>query len=257
MAPLPLQRDVLYGPIKSKRLGLSLGINLLPTTQKVCPFDCVYCHYGRTGIKTISPSGIILPAADLVLKRLEEYLKSDNAFNYITFSGNGEPLLHPDFDYITLEVKRLRDRFRPKTLIALLTNSSIITQDQKIETLKLIDLPIFKLDCGDEETFQIINRPVPEIKLEDIIKGLMEIAREIKLTIQTVFLDGKVKNYTGEIFNHWLSAIIGIKPSFIQIYSVDRPVAEGGIKMLDNRTLLSLAEEIERKTGVKTKAYLP
>ncbi len=257
MKPIPLQRDVIYGPIKSKRLGLSLGINLLLTTKKVCSFDCVYCHYGKTNVKTIRPENIDLPTTDFVLKKLEEYLKSNIAFNYITFSGNGEPLLHPDFNFIVQETKGLRDRFRPNCPLALLTNSSIIARDKKIETLKLIDLPIFKLDCGDEETFQKINRATEEIKLEGIIKGLKEIAGAIKITIQTVFIDGKIKNYAGDIFNNWLSAVIKIRPSFIQIYSVDRPVAEEGIEMLDDKILLGLAEEIEKKTGIKTKAYLP
>lgn len=256
VSPLPLQTDVIYGPVRSKRLGLSLGINLLPTTKKVCPFDCVYCHYGRTALKSESPKNADFPTPDLVLKRLEEYLKSEREFDYITFSGNGEPMLHPDFDFLVWEVKRLRDKFRPQTPIALLTNSSVVAR-QKIETGKLIDLPIFKLDCGDEETFLKINRPTPEVKLAGIIKGLKEIAREIKITIQTVFINGRVKNYADEVLNNWISAIIEIKPSFIQIYSVDRPVAEEGVLMLDNSSLFNLAAVIENKTGIKTKAFLP
>ncbi|MEO0102740.1 MAG: radical SAM protein [candidate division WOR-3 bacterium] len=257
MTPLPLQRDVIYGPIKSKRLGLSLGINLLPTTQKVCSFDCIYCHYGKTNIKTLNPKDIQFPPTDLVLKRLEWYLKSDTEFHYITFSGNGEPLLYPNFDLIVKEIKKLRDQYRPKIPIALLSNSSAIIRDKKIETLKLIDLPIFKLDAGDEETFKEINRPVSEVKLAEIVNALKVIAQEIRITIQTVLLNGRIKNFAEEALKRWFSLIQEIKPSLIQIYSVDRPVAEENVKMLDDRTLLSKAEEIERKTKIRTVAYLP
>lgn len=257
MPPLPLQRDVIYGPIKSKRLGLSLGINLLPTTQKVCSFDCIYCHYGKTNIKTLDPKDIQFPPIDLVLKKLEWYLKSDIEFHYITFSGNGEPFLYPDFDTIVLAIKELRDRYRPKTPIALLSNSSVITRDKKITTLKLINLPIFKLDAGDEKTFQEINRPVSGVKLNEIVNALKEISKEIKIIIQTVFLNGRIKNFTREILENWLFTIRQITPSLIQIYSVDRPVAEENVKMVENSLLLGKAREIEEKTKIKTIAYLP
>ncbi len=207
-------------------------------------------------MKTIDPKSILFPETRRVLKRLEESLRSLVPFQYITFSGNGEPTLHPEFDQIVKEVKGLRDKLRPRIPIALLTNSSLIRKD-RVETLKLIDLPVFKLDCGDEESFQMINRPQEGLKLEAIAKELKEISREIKITIQTVFLEGKVKNFLGEAFDNWLSLIEEIKPNFIQIYSVDRPVAEEGIRMLTDSRLLELAEKIEERTKVKTKAYLP
>ncbi|MEO0101034.1 MAG: radical SAM protein [candidate division WOR-3 bacterium] len=257
MSPLPLQKDVIYGPIRSKRLGLSLGINLLPINQKVCSFDCIYCHYGKTNIKTLDPKDIQFPPIDLVLKKLEWYLKSDIEFHYITFSGNGEPLLYPNFDLLVKEIKKLRDRYRPKTPIALLSNSSVIIRDKKIEILKLITLPIFKLDAGDEETFQEINRPVSEVKLNGIVSALKEISKEIEITIQTVFLNGRIRNFNEKSLKIWISLIKEINPSFIQIYSVDRPVAEENVKMVDDRTLLSKAKEIERRTKIRTIAYLP
>ena len=123
MAMLPLQSDIIYGPINSRRLGRSLGINLLPPSHKVCSFDCVYCHYGRTQVKTLYPQAGQLPGVEEVLQAIQEGLQAHPDIDYLTFSGNGEATLHPQFLEIVAGVRRLRDQLRPDVKLTILSNS--------------------------------------------------------------------------------------------------------------------------------------
>lgn len=255
MSVLPLQKGIIYGPVKSKRLGRSLGINLLPCDNKVCSFDCIYCHYGHTKIKTVKPDSIQFPSISEVLSEVEKALKSEIGFEYLTFSGNGEPMLHPQFTELAAEIKILKEKFRPTVALALLSNSSLVGLTDITDSIVSIEFPIFKLDCGDDATFQAINRPAPEIKLTEIIAGLKRLARRFKITIQTVFINGAVTNFTQEPLAQWLVAIKDIKPAAIQIYSTDRPVADAQVKMLSKEQLEDLAKTIRQKTGILTQAY--
>ncbi len=124
MAMIPLQRGIIYGPVASRRLGRSLGINLLPANCKLCSFDCVYCHYGRTQAKSLHPEEDAFPSVQEVLNAVEAALQGGLDFDYLTFSGNGEPTLHPNFAEIVFEVRILRDRLRPQVKLAVLSNSS-------------------------------------------------------------------------------------------------------------------------------------
>ncbi len=252
---LPLQKAIIYGPVNSKRLGRSLGINLFPNTKKVCSFDCAYCHYGKTSEKTSKPDRAELPTVAEVTSTAEQIFKSPIEFDYITFSGNGEPTIHPDFPEIVRKIKELRDKYRHNVPITLLSNSSCLTGDIDIDTLSLIDNRIFKLDCTDQQSFQIMNNGCADIKIDDIIAGLEKIAQVLPITIQTVFIDGIIQNYQGKIFEDWLQAIKRIKPQKIQVYSTDRPVAVSGIKMLSNEQLHQLANLIQEQTGIPTRAY--
>lgn len=252
---LPLQKGIIYGPVNSKRLGRSLGINLFPTTRKTCTFDCIYCHYGITDEKTLSSNRENLPTVHQVLIAVEQVLKSELPFDYLTFSGNGEPMLHPDFPEIVDKIKKLRDKFRPTVPITLLSNSSCLIQHLDIETLSKIDLRIFKLDCADQETFSLINKPVATIKISEIISQLVKLSSVLPIIIQTVFFDGSVKNYKGIIFEQWLDTIKKIKPHKIQIYSTDRPVAKSDVKMISNKQLMELAQKTIEMTGIPTTAY--
>jgi wyosine [tRNA(Phe)-imidazoG37] synthetase (radical SAM superfamily) len=250
-----LQKGIIYGPVNSKRLGRSLGMNLFPTTKKVCSFDCIYCHYGKTDDKTMSPDLKDLPSVEQVINAIEQVLKSPVEFDYLTFSGNGEPMIHPDFAEIVRQTKQVKDKYRPNIPLTLLSNSSCLAKSIDFDTLSLIDNRIFKLDCADEQTFRAINNPVTEIKIKDIIDGLKTLSSVLPITIQTVFIDGPIKNYEGEVFDRWLEAIKKIKPQKIQVYSTDRPVALASIKMISNEKLQELAILIQEKTGIPTRAY--
>lgn len=252
---LSLQKGIIYGPVNSKRLGRSLGINLFPTTKKVCTFDCIYCHYGKTQDKTLKPNRADLPSVNEVINAVEQALKSSIEFDYLTFSGNGEPMLHPDFAEIVRKVKDLKGKYRPNVPLTLLSNSSCLVKPIDFDTLTLIDNRIFKLDCADEETFKAMNNSVTEIKIQDIITGLEKLSAVLPITIQTVFIDGPIKNFEGAVFEKWLSAIKRIKPQKIQVYSTDRPVASSQIKMVSDEKLAEIANIIRAKTDIPTIAY--
>lgn len=258
MSVLALQKGIIYGPIKSKRLGRSLGINLLPCDNKVCSFNCIYCHYGPTNLLETS-QGLLqkvkFPSITDVLQEVENVLQSEIGFDYITFSGNGEPMLHPQFREIAAEIKALKERFRPNVSLTLLTNSSLVRQNDIVDSIVSIEFPIFKLDCGDEKTFRSINRPAPDLKISEIVAGLKRLAKKFKITIQTVFINGLTPNFANQAFENWLVAIKDIKPAAIQIYSTDRPVADDRIKMLSKTQLEELAKTINQRTYILTTAY--
>lgn len=252
MAVLALKPGIIYGPIQSRRLGRSLGINLLPSRYKACSFDCIYCHFGRTQVKTRSPKAEDLPAGEEVLQAVEAAIRAHPNIDALTFSGNGEPTLHPHFAAIAAGVRALRDRFRPEVKLAILSNSTTAHVPAVRQALALLDFSILKLDAGDMGTFTSINRPAEEIRLEEIIAGLKGLPN---LTIQSVLVDGRVSNVRESAFEAWLSALDQIRPNIVQIYSTDRPVAEAGVEKVAPETLQRLAAESQIRTGLRVQAY--
>jgi len=255
MALLPLQAGILYGPVNSRRLGRSLGINLLPSRYKLCSFDCLYCHYGRTPVKTLSPGEEHwpdLPGVPAVLQAVEEALRARRDFDYLTFSGNGEPTLHPHFPEIVSGIVRLRDQLRPEVKLAILSNSTTVHLSHVQEALRLLDAPIMKLDAGDPRTLAGLNRPAAEVRLERILEGLERVPG---LVIQSVLVDGPVANIRGEAFAAWLAALAAVRPAQVQIYSTDRPVAEAAVERVPPAALQRMVVEIADRTGLPVHAY--
>jgi len=220
---LPIKDTIIYGPVNSRRLGKSLGINLMPQHKKYCDFNCLYCHYGRTKFHRLKPlEGDVFPGVEIVLQKVEEALKSEIEFTYLTFSGNGEPTLHPEFKELACECHRLARKIRPQVKVALLSNSSTCTSRKVIEACECIDLPIMKLDAGNAKLFGRINRPVADISFNDIVEGLSQMENII---IQSLFLTGDPDNSTTDAINDWYSCLQNIKPVEVQIYTLDRPFA--------------------------------
>jgi len=253
MAALWLQEGVIYGPVHSRRLGHSLGVNLLPDTYKLCSFDCVYCQYGRTEVKALFPEAYRFRDRDWILRAVEIGLQMHGPdIDTITFSGNGEPTLHPDFPAIVSEVRRLRDRLCPGVKLTIFSNSTTVHLPCTRETLALFDAPIMKLDAGDSKTLARVNRPDPAVKLEQIMAGLKEIPG---LITQSVLIDGPVSNIRGEAFEAWLAALAEVRPTQAQIYSTDRPTAEASVKRVRSAELRRIARAVERHAGVSVDAY--
>jgi wyosine [tRNA(Phe)-imidazoG37] synthetase (radical SAM superfamily) len=252
MSVLELQRDVVYGPILSRRLGRSLGINLLPTTRKLCTFDCIYCQYGSA--EPGSPAGNEgrLPSLQRVAQKVEEAVTQQPHLDYLTFSGNGEPTLHPQFPEIVAEVRRLRDRLCPHVRLAILSNSSRISRPEIRKAIEQMDDPIMKLDAGDPSTFALINHPQHAVKFEEMLAGLQAMPR---LIIQSVIIAGEVQNHSGEAHEAWLTAIAQLSPESVQIYSTDRPVAAAGVQRVSRQALERLASSAEERTGIVVRAY--
>lgn len=251
---LPLQSGILYGPINSRRLGKSLGINLMPCDYKLCSFNCVYCHYGLTDVLSLDIQNHLkdLPRVDTILDEIEKAMRSPSEFDYLTFSGNGEPTLHPHFAEIVQGTVDLRDRYRPTVRIALLSNSSAINLEGVRTSISKIDLPVFKLDAGKKQKFKWINRPAKGVNFGKIIESLKEIEG---IYVQTVLMSGNPSNVTKNDLSSYFEKIAEIGPVEVQIYSLDRPVPNQDIKRIVPDQLKKIAAAGSRETGVKIKAF--
>ena len=251
--------EIIFGPVNSRRLGISLGINVLPTQSKYCTFDCIYCECGWTHsdqkikAKLYSREEI----KDAMLKRFPEIIQLGIIPDCITFAGNGEPTIHPDFSGIIDDVYELRNRFFPNAKIAILSNASLIHKPHVKETLFRIDDCILKLDAGSEEMFHRINRPSGNVKLADIIDELVSFKG--KLIIQTLFLRGE---YNGERIDNtsdfeidlWLKHLKRINPQSVMIYCIDRATPARDLEKVSVEEMEMIAEKV-RKLGIKAEVY--
>lgn len=254
MSPLKLKSGIIYGPVNSRRLGKSLGINLSPTSYKACNFNCVYCHYGQTECLKDNLSDLQddLPEPDKVRDALEEFSKKGIEFDYITFSGNGEPTLHPQFDKIVDLVVETRNQDSPDTKIAVLSNSSMLQRKAVLNALEKIDLRIMKLDCGNPESFLSFNRPCKSIDYEEITKNLKGMKGII---IQTMLVNGEWGNSKDKQVIDWIERVGEIKPDFVQLYSLENPPAEESLGGIERKKLEQIGKMTEGKTGVKVEIY--
>jgi wyosine [tRNA(Phe)-imidazoG37] synthetase (radical SAM superfamily) len=254
MRTLKLQEGVIYGPIKSRRLGASLGINLLPTTYKLCPFNCIYCQYGWTLAHTDDASKYVndLPTMNELEESLESWLRRGQNINYITFSGNGEPCLYPRFDQMVEVASELRNKYVPRARLAVLSNSACLGRSNVIEGLKQLDKRIMKLDCGSEEAFQKINRPHKNIKYKEIVENLKNLD---DIIIQSVFMDGEANNLENEEIEKWIERLDYIKPREVQIYSIDRPSADQTLKLVGKEKLNEIAQKAQEATRISVRVF--
>lgn len=245
---------IVFGPLKSRRLGLSLGINLLPTESKFCNFNCIYCECGWTPQHAkvkFNPAKEIhreLEAAMLRLKK--EGITPDT----ITFAGNGEPTLHPEFDKIMDETIVLRNVHFPNAKIAVLTNATMLNIKKVVEALKLADLRILKLDAGTDELFYKIDQPVTKRSLRWIVDHLHCFKGD--LIVQTMFLKGEVNgvyldNTSEEELKEWLKLIGEIHPETVMLYSLDRASPATHLEKIPFEKLKEIALRVE-KLGIKT-----
>ena len=255
--PTFLFDKIIFGPVKSRRLGVSLGINLLPSTRKVCNFDCIYCECGWTGITDVKREK--LPSRKEVYEALEKKLASMKEKNQnpdvITYAGNGEPTLHPEFPGIIDDSIELRNKYFPGAKIAVLSNSTAITKPKIREALLKVDSNILKLDSAFDLTVKIHNQPRVNIKVEDLIRELKLFNG--RLIIQTLFVRGTFKgknidNTIPEEIDAWLQAIEKIKPSEVMIYTISRDTPEGGDLVKVPLSELKRIAALVNKLGIET-----
>jgi wyosine [tRNA(Phe)-imidazoG37] synthetase (radical SAM superfamily) len=253
MSLLELQRDVIYGPVSSRRLGRSLGINLLPPGRKLCTFDCAYCQYGSADAVSANQEHQGFPSVGTVLRKVAEAVRRQRApLDYLTFSGNGEPTLHPDFPEIVSGLLRLRDEMCPQARLAILSNSSRMHRPEIRQAVERLDDPIMKLDAGDPQTLSLLSRPSAAVTFEKLVEGLAGMPR---LIIQTMIIAGEVQNVEGEAHEAWLAAVARLSPEMVQLYSAERPVAESGVRRVPKERLEELARQAQERTGIPVKAY--
>jgi wyosine [tRNA(Phe)-imidazoG37] synthetase (radical SAM superfamily) len=249
--------EIIFGPVRSRRLGVSLGINLLPTKRKICNFNCIYCECGWT--QDIEKAVSHLPGREEVYNaldsKLSELIKKNIIPDVITYAGNGEPTLHPDFPGIIDDSIILRDKYFKKTRIAVLSNATTISNPLIKNALLKVDQNILKLDSAFDSTIKIHNQPRVNVNVEELINNL--IGFDGKLIIQTLFLrgihNGKVVDNTTRIeIREWLKALERIKPSEVMIYTISRDTPEGArLKKVPLNELKEIAALVE-SIGIRT-----
>lgn len=215
--------SIIYGPIRSRRLGVSLGVNLMPTDAKLCTFDCVYCECGWN--QPVSHPQ--LPTREEVRESLHSQLSTLNSpLDVITFSGNGEPTLHPEFLGIIQDTCALRDQYCPDAKISVLSNSTQLFREDVVEALRLCDNRILKLDSAITSTMRLIDKPInPSLTVEQIVERLSVFNGDF--TLQTCFLTGEyegriIDNTTPEELAAWYRAVDYLHPKQVMIYVIDR-----------------------------------
>ena len=236
-----LFNEIAYGPIHSRRLGTSLGMELMPLTHKLCTFNCVYCECGWN-TPVIHPQ---LPTRQEVRAALEARLKEGLDLDVITFSGNGEPTLHPDFLGIIEDTCALRDQYCPKAKVSVLSNSTQLGRTDVVQALRLCDNRILKLDAATDEMMRRIDLPVNEkLTVEQIIEWLAQFNGDF--TLQTCFLRGEhagktIDNTTPEELEAWYKAVDRLHPKQIMIYVIDRKTPEENLTKISREEMESIA----------------
>lgn len=252
--------DVIFGPVKSRRFGNSLGINLLPCDRKVCSFNCVYCECGWTEEKNFAPSGGLAEPNAMVeaLRQRLQTMQSDQCLpDSITFAGNGEPTLHPHFLPIMQQTVALRDEFAPSARITVLTNASTAHRPDVFHALMLADNHVMKLDAGSETTFNRINQPSTTANFGKIVSNLMLFNGD--LTIQTLFVRGLhgnhvIDNTTDEELDLWLGHLSAIKPRLVMIYPIARNTPASALEVIDSQELQAIAARVQQ-LGIETEVF--
>lgn len=257
--PTFLFPDVLIGPIYSRRFGNSLGINLLPPLAKFCNFDCVYCECGWNNKELLKSQE--LPSAQWVCERLEDKLielaKQKKQVDSITFAGNGEPTIHPQFDVVIDKVISLRKEYFPNAKVVVLTNAAVVHKEKVFQALLKIDSPVLKLDAGSEDMFQKIDKPAGNLTLEKLTQRLKKF--QGNCIIQTLFLRG---HYQGQIFDNtsdkevsqWISRLQEIQPRLVMLYSIDRSAPIHTLEKIPKKELDAIAQKV-RQAGLKAQTY--
>ncbi|MBU1651380.1 radical SAM protein [bacterium] len=241
MQTLPLQTGMVYGPVGSRRIGLSLGVNLSPITRKICSFNCVYCHYGWTDTLTMDADSenLHFPDVNDLMRQLETYQVDHHLLDHITFSGNGEATMHPNFDQAVEVVTEFRDKAAPQAKTAILSNSTMAHKPDVRKALLKLERRFMKLDAGDEKTFRQINRPSKAVDFNALIDGLKALGN---FETQTIFLDGNVSNASDEAVDAWINVLSHLRPNAAQIYTLVRPPADSHLKPISRDRLKEIAE---------------
>ena len=243
--------EIAYGPIHSRRLGTSLGMELMPLTDKLCTFDCIYCECGFNQ----PVSHPILPTREEVRTALERKLQrlaSDGVLlDVITFSGNGEPTLHPDFLGIIKDTCCLRDAYCPQAKVSVLSNSTQLGRRDVVKALRLCDNRILKLDSAIDATMRLIDQPVNSSLTVAQIEGYLSVFNG-DFTLQTCFLRGehrglRIDNTTPEELTAWYAAVWRLHPKQVMIYVIDRATPVKTLEKVSREEMERIAAPLRAK----------
>ena len=237
--------DIIFGPVRSRRLGLSLGVNLLPTESKLCSFDCIYCECGwnadRKGPRRFNRRKDV---RELLAAKLAEMADAGTPPDVITFAGNGEPTMHPDFEGIIDDTIALRDRLCPSAKVSVLSNATRIGREDVRRALLRVDNNILKLD----DTVRLVNMPAGNYTVARTVE-LMKLF-EGRLIMQTMFLrgtcDGRaIDNTTESEVSAWLRLVREIAPRSVMVYSLDRDTPCPTLERVPRAELEAIARRVE------------
>lgn len=247
---------IIFGPVKSRRLGVSLGINLLPNDSKLCSFNCIYCECGWNPGQSLQK--VEFHAKELVELRLKEKLtqmkRNKENLDVITFAGNGEPTLHPDFEEIIDYTIRVRNEVFPNARIAVLSNATMIQKKSVFRALNRVEDNILKLDGGFKDTIISLNQPVGEFDLNKTIELLSEFNGN--LIVQTLFIRGEyngkiIDNTSNEEIAEWINHLHRIQPREVMIYTISRDTPIDTLEKVSYEELEEIAKLVESE-GFKT-----
>ncbi len=249
-----LFNDIIFGPIRSRRLGLSLGVNLLPTHAKICSFDCVYCECGwngeHEGQRKFNTRDNVREQLRVALLRM---IAEGTPPDVITFAGNGEPTLHPDFEAIIGDTIVSRDEISPSARISVLSNATQLGREDVVRALSRVDNNILKLDSAFDDTVRLINNPQQsDYSVARVVEQMKRF--EGRLIVQTMLLRGEcngtpIDNTTEHEVSAWLKLIDEIHPRQVMVYSLDRDTPCKTLEKVSREDLASIASRVE-KLGV-------
>jgi wyosine [tRNA(Phe)-imidazoG37] synthetase (radical SAM superfamily) len=243
---MSLHECIVYGPVRSRRLGRSLGVNLLPPGMKVCNMKCAYCQYGWTRDGSQSDQARVWPTPaeveEAVALRLRRAAETNELIDRLTVAGHGEPTLHPQFEAVARRLRAVRDRIAPGIPTAILSNSTTAVRPEVRRALALFDERHMKLDAGDPFTAALMNGTGTSV--HDVVDALREIP---DVTVQAMFVrdrSGRVDNTTEGAVNEWLWALERVRPSRVHIYTLDRQPARATLRPVPAQRLREICEHV-------------
>ena len=249
-----LFEEIIFGPVHSRRLGTSLGVNLLPLHGKICSFDCLYCECGLNSQHERGQMPKVEEVKEALEKKLIELQADKVSLDVITFAGNGEPTLHPDFDQIIDITISLRNQYFPKAKVSVLSNATLLDKPKVHAALLKVENPILKLDSAFDETIRILDRPVSS---SYSVKGQVEKMKTFhgRLIIQTLFTRGQ---YEGQTFDNtteaeisaWIELLREIAPESVMVYTIDRETPVAGLEKITVKELKNIAKRVKVETGL-------
>ena len=242
-----VREEPVFGPIFSRRLGSSLGINLLPVNGKICTFDCIYCECGWN---KDGRDDTRLPKAAEVGEALEAKLKQLVAdripVDSITFSGDGESTINPDFSQIIVDTLALRDQYYPKAKVSVLSNATQVHRPEIFAALRKVDNPIMKIDAPTNALVEKINKPAPGYDIDRVVEALKQFNGDFVL--QTMFLKSKdFDSSSPEVLQGWMDIVRLLKPREVMAYTIDRPTPEEGLQKLTVEEMRTMLDPLIRE----------
>jgi wyosine [tRNA(Phe)-imidazoG37] synthetase (radical SAM superfamily) len=242
-----------YGPVESRRWGLSLGINPLGE-KKICSFDCVYCDLGATSIRMNQiKKDVAFPSVEEIDSLLRTQLRlGTEHLKSLTLSGNGEPTLYPQFLELTEALVKARGELAPHLPLRVLTNAAHIDSRRMVQALDMYDERVVKVDAGSDALFKKINNPLSRASLTKVING----ARKLKnCSVQSLFVQGRVDNTSAEVLEEWIEVVGIIQPKEVQLYTLRDHRPSNGLLPASEDTLYTIASKLKRRTQLEAKVF--